>query len=1016
MPDSPQGNDGFEYRKRLNRHQYRATGSEEELGDMHLSTENYSVALEYYDRALQQVQTAGGGAGDLVRVYQKISDCYRKKGMLREAMSFLDSAAAHCDEGDVIGRGTIACRRGTIFYERGDVKRALREASASYRVLRTSDEHREVANAQLLIANCYARLRRHDQAEHYFLDALSSYRRICDPVGESYVLNNLGLFHKDACRWGRALDFLGRALEICDKVGLTQHRVRVTLNMGIVQLKKRDFSGAENSFNGAREMARRIGDELKYARATLMLGVKETRTGALLSAEKHLLEARVMAERRSYKREIALADEFIGDLMFEKGDLEGALANYAIALKAALALNPEGDIVAEVRRRMMQVHLARRQAQETLSLGEKTMATCTECGELHEVGYVERMIGQAFALQGKTAEAEKLINRSITTFLSMNNPYEAHISGMTLGELMLRGQDRRSAVMARKLVAETIPFFERKEEYADLAAGHFLLARIDDVLGNRDECLLHLYETQRLAEELSDRNLVRRLRRMRRKVESNATGTGAAAGAGEADRAELPRACVHDPQLRSYLDYLLSDLLRKLTAGHGFVALSGSEDGEPLVLASRGMTAEQTARIMSWFLGRTGSEALEKFLVTDAANDRRVREICGELPAGEAPAYFHPLLRDGAPFGLLFFQSDSGADAPAVGSLFEVVSTYAGFIGFLICGAATGYSRADATQKREGFSEVITCDEKMLRILDLAGRVARSDSTVLLQGETGTGKGLLAEAVHGLSRRRDRKLVHVNCAALPETILESELFGHVRGAFTSAVCDKKGLLAEADGGTIFLDEIGKASLVIQGKLLQFLDTGKVRPVGSNEMREVDVRIIFASKSDLRALCRDGAMLEDFYYRINDFPLTIPPLRERRGDIPLLARHYLGRCCAAMGKDIVGFSDEALDFLSGCDWPGNVRELGKVIKRAIILADEECVITPALLTFDGGEHADGGKTRPGTLPEMVRELERGTIREALERADWNRKNTAATLGISYPTLLKKIRDYGLRQSG
>jgi transcriptional regulator with PAS, ATPase and Fis domain len=267
-----------------------------------------------------------------------------------------------------------------------------------------------------------------------------------------------------------------------------------------------------------------------------------------------------------------------------------------------------------------------------------------------------------------------------------------------------------------------------------------------------------------------------------------------------------------------------------------------------------------------------------------------------------------------------------------------------------------------------------------------------------------------------MSRRRERKFVHVNCAALPEGLLESELFGHVKGAFTSAVSDKKGLLAEADGGTIFLDEIGKAPLPIQGKLLQFLDTSKIRPIGSNELRGIDVRIIFASKVDLLRLCREGGMLEDFYYRINDFPLTIPPLRERPEDIPLLARHYLDLYCASSQKKILGFSDEAMDLLRRYGWPGNVRELGKIIKRSVILAEENSLITPALLLFEIDEHGNNRMAADGSLPEMVRGLERRLIGKALEKNAWNRKAAATELGISYPTLLKKIRDYDLRQPG
>lgn len=1017
MPDGPQGKDNFEYEDRQPRHKFKSTGSEEELGDMHYSTENYTVALEYYDKALQRIQTRSGDPAELVRIYRKISDSYRKKGLLREAMSFLESASSNCAEDDEIGRGTLLCRRGIIFYERGDVKGSLREACSAYKVLRTSDEHREVAHTQLLIANCYARLGRNDEAEQYFLDALSSYRRIGDSVGESYVLNNLGLFHKNACRWGRALQFLGRSLEICDEVGLTQHRARVLLNMGIVHLKKRDFASAESSFCAARDMAKRLGDDLKYAKATLMLGVKETRTSNLLSAEKHLLEARVLAERRSYLRESALADEFLGDLMYARGDLEGAMENYALALNAATKINPDGDVVAEVQRRMMQVLLARKKAADVLALGEKAMRTCRKSGEMHEIGFVERMIGRAHALLKEDEPAEKYMNLSIRTFLSVNNPYEAHRSGLILGEHLQKKSERRSSVMARSLVGETVSFFERTEEFGDLAESRFLLARIEESLGSRDECLLHLYEAQRIAEELRDRNLIRRLRRMRRKVEASVTDAGQRPARGTMPD-ELSDVFIQDPQLRSYLDYILKDLMRKITAGHGFVALTDGNGGEPLVLARRRVSEETTARITTWYLAGDDTDTTDNLLVSDVAKDRRLREIIGELPGGAAPVYFHPLTREGRAYGLLFFQSEERSGAPRIGPMFEVVSTYAGFIGFLVRSAAAG-TRSEKRRSRgdgDAFSAIITGDEKMRRILDLAGRVAESDSTVLLMGETGTGKGLLARAIHDLSRRSSGKFVHVNCAALPETILESELFGHVKGSFTGAVGDKKGLLAEADGGTMFLDEIGKAPLSIQGKLLQFLDTRKVRPVGGNEMFPVDVRLIFASKTDLMRLCSEGRMLEDFFYRINDFPLTIPSLRDRVGDIPMLAEHHLGVCCSEMDRKVMGFSAEAMDYLKGCDWPGNVRELGKVIKRAVILTEPNGVIGREHLLFDGREAGASREEDPATMPEMIESLERRMVAEALDAESWNRKAAARRLGISYPTILKKIRDYGIEQGG
>ncbi len=1009
MPDIPQGNES--HGKKHPKHQYKkSVGSTEEIGDMHLSTENYSVALEYYEQALQKTHLTAVRS-DLVRIYRKISDCYRKKGLLREAMTFLGSAESHCEEDDEIGRGTIACRRGIILYEKGEIESALRDACNAYRILRTSDEHREVAHTQLLIANCYTRFGRNGEAEQYFLDALSSYRRINDSVGESYVLNNLGLFHKNACRWGRALHFLNRALEICNEVGLTQHRVRVTLNLGIVKLKKRDFAGAESAFTSARMMAKQIGDDLKYARATLMLGVTETKTGNLTAAEKHLFEARVLAEQRHYGREIALADEFLGDLMMEHGDCEGALENYNSSLSAARKICPKGDIVAEVMRRMMDVYYRQKKMEKVIAMGRQALEVAHACGEMHEIGFIKRTLGMAYAHFDKEEEARSYFNESVRTFIEVNNPYEANRSGCETARFLIRRSDRKALVKAKVLMNETLSFFERTEEYRDLAESHFLLARIERELQGRDECLLHMYEAQRLAEDLKDRNLVKRIKRMRSKVEEEAAEPlGDFIGKDKLSN-ELSSLFASNPQINSYLDYILIDLMRKLTVGYGFVALCRRSNGEKKIriLTRRGVDEETTRKLTEWFLGREDEDLSQRLLITDTMHDRRSTGIREILPGRAAPIYFHPLCRGGEPFGLLFFQSNGHeGESPCLGSSFDVVSTYASFIAFLVRGILVdGEASGSNTERRNNFQRIITKDERMIKVLTLAERVADSDSTVLLMGETGTGKGLIAHAIHRFSERRDKKFVHINCAALPEMLLESELFGHVKGSFTGAVNNKKGLLTEANGGTVFLDEIGKTSLPLQGKLLQFLDTKKVRPVGSNEMFEVDVRIIFASKVDLLELCKAGKMLEDFYYRINDFPLVIPPLRERVDDIKLLAEHYLSQLCAGSSKRILGFSDEALALLARYEWPGNVRELEKIVKRAIILCDDRELITPREITM---ETAADEEREAATLGEKVGALERKLIAEALARHNWNRRAAAVELGISYPTILKKIRSY------
>ena len=334
-----------------------------------------------------------------------------------------------------------------------------------------------------------------------------------------------------------------------------------------------------------------------------------------------------------------------------------------------------------------------------------------------------------------------------------------------------------------------------------------------------------------------------------------------------------------------------------------------------------------------------------------------------------------------------------------------------------------------------GSERVVSQSRDVASILNLLRKVSDSTATILFMGETGTGKGLFAQVVHEISSRRDRPFVQVNCAALPEHLLESELFGYVQGAFTGATRDKAGLFEEAAGGTIFLDEIEKIPEAVQAKLLQVLDRGEIRPVGATRVRKVDARVVCATGGDLRERIREGRFLEDLYYRLNDITVRVPALRERREDIPVLAQHFLAVFSRQMEKPVRGFSPEAMRLFLESEWRGNVRELEKTVKRMVVLADEGDVLGVDLLPAEMHEaqpaadheprsngHANGhsngeeGARRPGrTLRTSVSELERKLIVEALERFHGNKARVARELGLSYPTLLSRIRSYGLESS-
>jgi DNA-binding NtrC family response regulator len=317
---------------------------------------------------------------------------------------------------------------------------------------------------------------------------------------------------------------------------------------------------------------------------------------------------------------------------------------------------------------------------------------------------------------------------------------------------------------------------------------------------------------------------------------------------------------------------------------------------------------------------------------------------------------------------------------------------------------------------RFGLANIIGRDYKMLRLFELVESVADTRTTVLILGESGTGKTVTARALHHLSDRREKAFVEVSCGALPDSLLESELFGHVAGAFTGANNDKIGKFLQADGGTIFLDEIATASPSLQIKLLRVLQDREFEPVGGTKTHKVDVRLVLATNRNLEDMVRKGEFREDLYYRINVIAMTQPPLRERIGDIPLLLAHYLGHFNEQTGKKLEGFDENAIQALQRYSWPGNVRELVNVVERCVVLSRNPVIALadlPDAVRREELARTDLSTCGPGSSLKSALALpERQLIIDALDSNGWNRQDTAKALGINRTTLYKKMKKYGI----
>jgi two-component system response regulator AtoC len=319
-------------------------------------------------------------------------------------------------------------------------------------------------------------------------------------------------------------------------------------------------------------------------------------------------------------------------------------------------------------------------------------------------------------------------------------------------------------------------------------------------------------------------------------------------------------------------------------------------------------------------------------------------------------------------------------------------------------------------KKEYSFENIISKNKQMQKIFEVITKVAQYKSTILITGESGTGKELVARALHYNTDRAQNPFVAVNCGAIPENLLESELFGHAKGAFTDAIRTKKGLFEEADGGTLFLDEIGELPPQLQVKLLRVLQEGEIRRIGESKPIQVDVRIVAATVKDLVKEVNEGRFRDDLFYRINVLPIHIPPLRERNEDVPLLTTHFIRKYSQAMSKNVVGIDSRALEALMNYKWYGNVRELENTIERAIVLADRENIeienLPLEIQNFQEEIPLEPLAEEEYSIKKSSRFLEMNLIKKALKKTKGNHTHAAKLLEISHRALLYKIKEYGI----
>jgi len=1009
----------------------------EEIGDLHFHASAFSSALDYYQRLLDLGELPELAPPRTLEILRKSADAALNIGRLDLAGSLLDQAAEVLKKTTELTENEknlllapLLGRRASLYLQLSKYEEGLHAAKHAFAILAVTDQHREVANLQVTMGICHQRLGRQDKTEEFLNDALATFRRMDDELGTAALYNNLALFHKNACRWQRSLDFMEKAISLANNHGATHMLSRLFLNQGIILTKIGRLGEARTVLEKSLRLARSLGDRSRQAKACLAFGKLEMQTGRLAKAEELVLEGKILAEQEQFLREGTIADEYLGDILLARGEGEKALFNFRLGLEKSRTVSKVNDLEGELLRRSAEALRQLGQLDEAIETGKAAIAVCEKCGEVYELGFCHLTLGHAFAGRGDGRRSDIHFRHATSLFRKQNLAREWNQAILAFLGARLETAGQAELLLLRRYLLSA------QEESAPAVSDRMLcrilegLAEVQMRLGQHDDALLTVYELERNASGLEDADLDQRVVQLRGRIESGLLGGLAQAETQLQAISGIPGLLSRrDQSIPRNLSSVLQAGMERVAADCGFIAMTarGGPDGSSFRIVARdGLTENLGEQLTRWYVQERGSDDRGSPCLFSrlAAGD----PLLSAVPALEGQAQsciFMPISLHGFQFGLLFLgkagknEVREGFDRPSL----DFLATYMGFLALFLYEKGRGGPLGEAEHiptPLEGvasFENIITQNEKMLDVLGLIQKVAPSNLTVLLNGETGTGKGLLAYAIHALSRRQDRKFLSINCAAIPETLLESELFGHMKGSFTGAHCDKRGLLAEAEKGTVFLDEIGKMPLSMQGKLLHFLDTKVVRPVGSNREQRVDVRIVCASKTDLQELAKKGLFLEDLYFRLLDFPLVVPPLRERRDDIPLLVHHFVERFAQEMDVDppACGCGSPFLEALVQQDWPGNIRELEKAVKRAIVLAQGEQVLRlehlpPEYVSLDSRRPVEG-KVPP--LKETLAAVECREITNTLKQTKGNKSQAARLLRISYPNLLKKIRLYGIK---
>ncbi len=872
---------------------------------------------------------------------------------------------------------------GSVLHRENRYAEAIVKARQAYGGFRLTSNHTGTAESLFLLGLLFALTGELREAEKSLTDALANYRRASDQKGIARTYSELARLAFIRSDLNTAEEYLFESLEAALVAADSMGEGRAWGNLGRVQFMSGRWEEAEKSLQLALLVNRGIDARASLARNHLSLAYLYGHQSRFPEMEREFAEARGIIRAEGLRREEIIYHEYQGEVFFWRKELIRAEEEYRQGLESAQQLAPQSGLVTQVQRRWAELLLVQGQTGQAVRRAEEALQLAQVLSEKEEILASLRVLAQAWLEAGSVEKARRALEEAFSFLPSLSLPMEeARVKITALPLLSAVEEDR-----AYKYLEEVADFLVRMKSVGVLSGPFFWAA--EKLLESRRIVLLE--KLFGVLEQYGPALLATEEERSRRNTL-------------ESRLAECKISFAFSPENR-YALFLNLSQAESLEAKLLFLVREMQAEGAALYGVSEGK--EQPTASIGELPGGVST-----------ANGGRLLgpklEVLGENPLYSLLRL--PLMVEKETVGLLClskreraFSQEELNLAAAAASHFALELSH-----LTKKNLVRENERLLATlEEKCAFPNIITRSPLLLSTIEAAARVKDSDLSILLLGETGVGKDLLAKTIHFQSSRREHRFISVNCAALPETLLESELFGHRRGAFTGADRDKAGLFEEADGGTFFLDEASEIPLSVQAKLLRVLEEKEVVRLGETRPRKVDVRLISAGNKDLKALTEGGHFRQDLFYRLSAFTLKLPSLRERKEDIPLLLEHFAGRYS---GGKTLRFNAAAFELLCAYDWPGNVRELENEVRKLAVLADESGRIAPELLSakfFGLDEKSLAGHTHVFSLYEFLAEAEKKHVQRALLEAGGVKKRAAELLKIPESTLRLKLKEYGIQ---